>query len=164
VTERHRTYSWQSLTPGANPLSHQSGLEFFQRLKDGSLPLQPIMQTIGWQIHTAEFGHLILELIPEEFLFHGAGLLHGGVIATLLDSAMSGAAFSTMAQGESCTTAQLNVHYLAPVSAKVTRLLIDGKIKQRGRQIITAEGTVQDEHHKLFAHATCTCVVRGAGT
>ena len=157
---RHRAYSWQALNTAAHPLSDRSGLVYFQGLKDGLLPAQPIMQTIGWRLHGVAFGHLILHLSPEEFLFHGAGLLHGGVIATVLDSAMSGAALSTMAQGEACTTVQLNVHYVAAVHAGAGSLIIDGKVKQRGGQIITAEGSVQDEQGKLFAHATCTCVIR----
>jgi uncharacterized protein (TIGR00369 family) len=160
--QRHRAYAWQALNPAAHPLSDQSGLVYFQRLKDGLLPPQPIMQTIGWRLHAVAFGHLTLQLSPEEFLFHGAGLLHGGVIATVLDSAMSGAAFSTMAQGEACTTVQLNVHYVAAVHAGVGSLIIDGKVRQRGGQVITAEGSVQDGQGKLFAHATCTCVVRKA--
>ncbi len=158
--QRHRAYSWQALNNGAHPLSDQSGLVYFQRLKDGLLPPQPIMQTIGWRIRVVAFGHIILHLSPEEFLFHGAGLLHGGVIATVLDSAMSGAALSTMAKGEACTTVQLNVHYVAAVHASVGSLIIDGKVRRRGGQIITAEGSVQDEQGKLFAHASCTCAVR----
>jgi len=141
------------------PLAERSGLEYFTALKNGTLPPQPITQTVGWQIETVEHGLLRLSLKPGGYLFHGGGLLHGGILATLLDSAMSGAVMSTLQAGQGCTTLQLNVHNIRGVRPDGGILIAEGRVRHAGRTSATAEGNLFDSAGRLHAHATTTCLI-----
>jgi len=155
----NRSYAWEIPDDSFRPLAQQSGLTYFERLRDGEIPPQPIMQTIGWRIETVEHGRLGLRLLPGEYLYHAGGLVHGGVIATLLDSAMSGAAMSTLAQGQACTTTQLSIHFVAGVRPAAGELIVEGCVRHRGGTIITMEGAVYDGAARLYAHATASCLI-----
>jgi uncharacterized protein (TIGR00369 family) len=155
---QQRCYDWEPID-GSPPLATRSGLEYYQALRDSVLPAQPITQTIGWTVKNVTQGKIGLSLAPGAHLFHGGGLVHGGVLATLLDSAMSGAILSGLAQGQGCSTVQLNVHYVRGASPETGLLLAEGRVKHAGRTIATAEGEVTDEAGRLYAHATTTCVI-----
>ena len=123
-----RAYEWHPVAGMQSPLATMSGLEFFQGLADGTLPEQPITSTIGWKLEAAEKGLLRLRFEPRPWLFHAAGLLHGGVMAVLLDSAMSGAVMSTLDKGQGCTTVQLSVTPVRSVRAGDGPLFIEGRV------------------------------------
>jgi uncharacterized protein (TIGR00369 family) len=140
-----------------------TGLEYFKALQNATLPPQPITQTIGWKIETVEHGLIRLTLVPEGYLFHGGGLLHGGVLATLLDSAMSGAVMSTLKKGQGCTTLQLNVHNVRGVKPGAGILTAEGRVTHAGRQTATAEGRLTDQAGRLHAHASTSCLIFSTG-
>ena len=157
--QRTRSYQWAPVDAAGPPLAARNGVEYFNALATGSLPHQPVTETIGWNILEVSAGMLKLSLMPEEFLFHGGGLLHGGVMSVLLDSAMSGAVMSSLAKGKGCTTLQLNVHFVRGVRAGSGMLFAEGRMKHGGGTIATAEGQVTDEAGLLYAHATTTCII-----
>jgi uncharacterized protein (TIGR00369 family) len=159
VADRTRTYAWTPVDTSRLPLADRTGLEYFQRLRDGTLPAQPISQTIGWTLEAVEFGKIRLSFVPEAFLFHGGGLLHGGILATLLDSAMSSAIISTLAQGQACRTINLNVNYIRGVTHRDGPLTASGAVDHVGRQMAAATATVTDESGRLYAQGTCTCMI-----
>lgn len=156
---RQRSYEWTSIDPSNPPLSDRSGLEFFQGLADGSLPAQPITQTIGWTVDTVEKGMLRLAFEPQEYLFHAGGLLHGGVIATLLDSAMSGAVLSTLNRGQGCTTLQISINNIRGVKLDTGRLYAQGKVTSAGRRTGVATSTLMDDEGRLYAQGTTSCLI-----
>jgi acyl-coenzyme A thioesterase PaaI-like protein len=65
-----------------------SGLEFVQGLVDGTLPLNTIARTLGYDITEAESGRVVITAEPGRQLLNPAGTVHGGFSATLLDSCM----------------------------------------------------------------------------
>ena len=158
-----RSYDWYGVdAPDGSaepPLAHRSGLEFFRGLVDGSIPPQPITSTIGWTVETADEGFVRLRFEPRPWLFHAAGLLHGGVMATLLDSAMSGAIMTTLDAGQGCTTLQLTVMPLSGVRLDDGPFLIEGTTTSIGRRVGVANGTVRDAAGKLFAQGSVTCLI-----
>ena len=156
---RMRSYHWAPVDAAVPPLASRSGVEYFQALASGQLPQQPITETIGWKILDVSAGLLKLSLMPEEFLFHGGGLMHGGVMSVLLDSAMSGAVLSSLNKGQGCTTLQLNVHFVRGVRDNTGLLFAEGRVKHAGGTMATAEGEITDETGRLYAHATTTCVI-----
>jgi uncharacterized protein (TIGR00369 family) len=157
--QHRRTYTWWQADPAKPPLATRSGLEYFQALQTGALPPQPITQTIGWKIETVEHGLIRLTLTPGDYLFHGGGLLHGGILATLLDSAMSSAVMSTLKKGQGCTTLQLNIHNIRGVRPGAGILTAEGRVTHAGRQTATAEGRLFDQAGKLHAHASTSCLI-----
>jgi acyl-coenzyme A thioesterase PaaI-like protein len=65
-----------------------SGLEFVQGLADGTLPLNTIAQTLGYDVTEAALGRVVVTVEPTGAHLNPAGTVHGGLAATLLDSCM----------------------------------------------------------------------------
>jgi uncharacterized protein (TIGR00369 family) len=128
-----RSYPWIPADTSKAPLAERSGLEYFTALKNGTLPPQPITQTVGWQIETVEHGLLRLSLKP------------GGM--------------STLQAGQGCTTLQLNVHNIRGVRPDGGILIAEGRVRHAGRTSATAEGNLFDSAGRLHAHATTTCLI-----
>src|SRR6266487_1921374 len=86
-TVRTRTYSWTgpSLTLAAR--HDLSGLELLSAMGRGELPLPPVMSTLGIEAVDVGEGWMRFALLPHEMHYNPLGTVHGGVIATLLDSA-----------------------------------------------------------------------------
>jgi uncharacterized protein (TIGR00369 family) len=159
VTSRSRSYDYSVVDMSRPPLADRSGVEFFKGLQDGSIPEQPITQTVGWDIDVVENGYLSLLFEPKDYLLHAAGLVHGGVMATLLDSAMSGAVMTTLEKGQGCTTIQLNISPVRGIRADAPRLRIEGRVVHGGRQTGVATGTIKDEEGRLYAHGSASCLI-----
>lgn len=83
------------------------------------------------------------------------GVVHGGVYATALDTAMGGAVVSLLAPGESTATTSLYVEFLRPAREGV-ELVARGEVVRRGRHLAFVEGTLDDGlgHRFSQAHGT----------
>ncbi|HTB00733.1 MAG TPA: PaaI family thioesterase [Bradyrhizobium sp.] len=75
-------------TVSAERRSEMSGLEFVQGLADGTLPLNTIARTLGYDITEAASGRVVITARPNDSHLNPAGTVHGGFSATLLDSCM----------------------------------------------------------------------------
>lgn len=158
--KRLRSYEW--ITPAfvGPPLKNRSGLQYFEALRDGAVPPQPIAATIGWSVIEVEAGMIRVRAAVGEHLFHGGGMVHGGVLATLLDSAMAGAVMSTLAKDSLCATLNLNVQFLANIRKPERLLTATGRLLQRTGKTAAAEGLVEDEQGNCLARATATILIR----
>src|ERR1700722_8859985 len=83
-------------TVSAERRSEMSGLEFVQGLADGTLPLNTIARTLGYDITEAASGRVVITARPNDGHLNPAGTVHGGFSATLLDSCMGLAVQSTL--------------------------------------------------------------------
>ena len=103
---------------------------------------------------------VVFALEPADWMFNPIGSVHGGVAATLLDSAMGCAVHTTLAPGTGYTTADLHVRYLRAMTAQTGRVLAIGTAVQSGRRQATAEGRIEVEATgQLIATATTGCIV-----
>jgi len=102
---------------------------------------------IGLNVEEVEPGRAVLCLDAEEMHLNGSGSLHGGVYASLLDTAMGLSASSLV--GLRVATTQMNVHFLGAVCGG--RITCRSEIVHRTRQTATAEGRVYDEEGNLVA-------------
>jgi uncharacterized protein (TIGR00369 family) len=121
---------------------------------------------IGMRADEVAAGRVVFSLETGPALANPLGIVHGGVAATLLDSAMGCAVHSLMQPGEGYTTLDLNVHYTRGIALDLGRISAIGEVVHRGRRMATAEGRVVDEGGRLLAHGTTTCMVfppAGAG-
>lgn len=73
-----------------------SGLEFVRGLVEGTLPLNTIAETLGYDIIEAENGRVVVVAEPKNSHLNPAGTVHGGLAATMLDSCMGLAIQSTL--------------------------------------------------------------------
>ncbi len=85
------------------------------------------------------------------------GIVHGGVLATLIDTATFWAAFLRLPDGDGLVNIDLKLNYLKPVTDGVLRA--DGRCLRHGRSICYAESSVFDPDGDLLAHGTSTLMV-----
>jgi uncharacterized protein (TIGR00369 family) len=156
---RTRTYTWGDPALTAAAIGAEPGLDLFKRMEAGELPPPPVMNTIdvdGWSF--AE-GRATFSLTPQEFHYNPLGSVHGGIIATLLDSACGCAVHTLLPAGEGYTTVDLTTKYLRPIGTATGRITATGTVLQRGSRTALAQGQLTDERGRLLAHATSTCLI-----
>lgn len=156
---RTRTYTWQDPLPTAQAGRNLAGLEYLQRLLAGELPGPPIAATMGFTLTEVEFGRAVFEAVPAEFHYNPIGVVHGGLAATLLDSALGCAVHTTLPAGTGYTTLELHVNMVRAITSQTGRLRCEGKVIHNGRQVATAEARLTDADGKLYAHGTTTCMI-----
>jgi uncharacterized protein (TIGR00369 family) len=158
-TTRSRTHTWAAPTTYLDA-GDRSGLEVLRLALDGHLPPAPICGTLGFRLVEADEGRAVFEGEPGEHLFNPMGTVHGGFLATLLDSALGSAVMSTLPPGRAYTTVQLGVNLVRPVFGDTAALRCEGTVLHVGRTTATAEARVTGAADgKLYAHGTTTCAV-----
>jgi uncharacterized protein (TIGR00369 family) len=141
-----------------------SGLSFLQRLADGSHPAPPFAKETDIWIVAAERGRVQFDARPSVRFYNPLGSVHGGWIATLLDSAMGCAVHSLLEPGQAYTTVDMSVSFVRAVFERTGKLTCEGKIIHGGGRVATAEGRVWDQAGTLIAHGSETCLVMPAPT
>jgi uncharacterized protein (TIGR00369 family) len=146
-------------TVSADKRKEMSGLAFVQGLADGTLPLNTIAQTLGYDVTEAVSGRVVVTAVPTTALLNPAGTVHGGFTATLLDSCMGLAVQSTLEKGAGQTTLEFKISLVRPITSETGLIKAEGVVLNRGRRIGTAEGRVTDDKGRLLAHGTTTCLI-----
>lgn len=136
-----------------------SGLDFVTGLVDGTLPLNTIAATLGYDVTEAAHGRVVVTAAPNGTHLNPAGTVHGGLAATLLDSCMGLAVWSTLEQGVGQTTLEFKISLLRPILPDAGVIRAEGVVLTRGRRIGTAEGRITDDKGRLLAHGTTTCLI-----
>jgi uncharacterized protein (TIGR00369 family) len=162
VAPRSRTYAWDDPAALARAGLERSGLEYLRSIMDGELPPPPIALTLGLELLEVDEGRVVFGVAPHEFLFNPIGSVHGGAIATLIDSAASCAVHSVLGPGVAYATTDLHVTYVRPLLAGGTRAICTGELLHGGRRMATASARVEDEQGRLLAHGVVTCTVLGS--
>ena len=136
-----------------------SGLEFVQGLVDGTLPLNTIAQTLGYDVVEAANGRVVVTAEPSGIHLNPAGTVHGGFAATLLDSCMGLAVQTTLEKGVGQTTLEFKISLVRPIAPETGEIRAEGVVLSRGRRVGTAEGRITDGKGRLLAHGTTTCLI-----
>ncbi len=156
---RTRTISWQDPRAQAETARSLSGLEYLQKIVAGELPRPPISALMNFGITELSEGRAVFTVEPAEYHYNPIGVVHGGLAATLLDSAMGCAVHSTLPAGVGYTTLEIKVNYIRPLTAEMGIVRCEAKVIHIGGRTATAEGRVLDASGKLYAHATTTCII-----
>ena len=157
--ERTRTFTWQDPMAVGKAALKMAGADFLRAIQERKLPPPPIASLMGFDIEEVGEGRVVFTVDPQEFHYNPIGTVHGGLAATLLDSAMGCAVHSLLPEGRAYTTLELKVNYLRAIRHDTGRVRGIGKVIHLGGKIATAEGQVVDGAGKLYAHATTTCLL-----
>ncbi|MEC7695332.1 MAG: PaaI family thioesterase [Candidatus Thermoplasmatota archaeon] len=117
-----------------------------------------LAKTIGFSISDFRPGSCVVECTIEDKHLNMGGVAHGGIHATLLDTAMGGTLVSLLSEEEWCATAQLDVSYLNSVGTGV-RLIASAEVVRRGRNIAHVEGRLDSEEGVKVATAKGTWAI-----
>jgi uncharacterized protein (TIGR00369 family) len=137
----------------------KTGMQVFDAIFAGELPYPPIGETLDFLPIEIEFGRAVFQGKPMLRHYNPLGTVHGGWIATLLDSCVGCAVHSTLPAGKGYTTAELKINYVRPVTTKVALLRAIGTVIHVGSRMATADGRLVGPDGKLYAHASTTCFI-----
>ena len=158
-TERTRTITWEDPMVGAKKARTMSGLEYLRAMQNGEIPPPPIAVLINMNVAEVEEGRVVFTVEPAEYHYNPIGTVHGGLAATLLDSALGCAIQTTLPVGVGYTTLEIKVNYIRSMTSHTGIVYCEGKVIYTGGRIATAEGRITDALGKLYAHATTTCII-----
>ncbi len=156
---RTRTVTWEDPRALAGAARGLSGLEFLRKVASGELPRPPISALMNFGVAEIEEGRAVFTAEPAEYHYNPIGVVHGGLAATLLDSAMGCAVHTTLPAGAGYTTLEIKVNFVRPLTAETGAVRCEARVIHVGGRTATAEGRVVDAGGKLYAHATTTCIV-----
>jgi uncharacterized protein (TIGR00369 family) len=157
--QRTRTVIWEDPRALAKAADGLSGLEYLQKIVSGELPPPPIGALMNFRISELSEGHAVFTVEPAEYHYNPIGVVHGGVAATLLDSAMGCAVHSMLPAGVSYTTLEIKVNYIRPMTVETGLVRCEANIIHVGGRTATAEARIVDEKGKVYAHGTTTCII-----
>jgi uncharacterized protein (TIGR00369 family) len=135
------------------------GLDYLRAIGSGEVPPPPIALLLGMEVPRIDPGRAVFTLEAGEHLYNPIGSVHGGVLATLLDSALGCAVHSTLPAGVGYTTIDLNVTYLRPATRDSGRLTCEAELIHSGRKVATCRAHIVDDDGRLYATATTTCLI-----
>lgn len=137
----------------------KSGLEVLQAMLSGEIPYAAIAKTLDFTLMEVTEGRAVFQGRPLAQHLNPLGTVHGGWVATLLDSALGCSVHTLMPPGRGYTTAELSVNYVKALTPRVGRVRAEGKVIHCGRQLATAEARLVGADGTLYAHGTTTCLV-----
>ncbi len=153
-----RTYEYDDPTPIGARARELSGREFVQELIDRDVQV-PVAATNNFRLVEVGEGHCVFETEAAPYLYNPIGTVHGGWYAAVLDAPLGVALDSTLPAGVGYTTLELKVNFVRAVRPEDGTLRCEGRLIHRGRTTAVTEATMKDARGRLFAHATCTCLI-----
>ena len=160
---RSRTITWEDPVAAAEQRLDRSGLDHLNAIREGVLPPPPMAVLMGFDLIDAGEGRAVFAVTPEEFHYNPIGVVHGGLAATLIDSATGCAVQSTLEPGLAYTTLEVKVNFARAITRDTGRVVCEGTVIHRGRRIATAEARlVAEASGRLHAHGTATCLLMAA--
>ena len=159
MAERSRTITWDDPLTMPGRAAAAPGLETLRRVIAGELPSTPMARLMDIRLTEADPGRVVFEAMPADFHYNFSGGVHGGFAATLLDSAMACAIYTTLDAGQNCPTLELKINYVKAITRELGPVRGIGTVLHRGRTTALAEGRVETARGVLLAHATTTCLI-----
>jgi uncharacterized protein (TIGR00369 family) len=156
-----KTVLWHDPAIARDAAATMTGREFLQAMVDGRLPPPPFAQLTGAELVSVGDGVAVFRCTPDESTYNPLGLVHGGVVCTLLDSAAGCAVHSQLPAGVGFSSIEIKVSFLSPANGAT--LEIEGRSLRVGRQVAFAEAHARTAAGKLVGHATTSlALVRAA--
>lgn len=156
--QRSRLVTWQDPIEMAKKMQSLTGVESL-KMMIANKTTPPISELLNFQLIDAQEGKALFSLQPEEYHYNPVGVVHGGLAASVLDSAMACAIHSLLPPETFCTTLELKVNYLRPITLKVGKLRCEAEVLHFGGRTAVAQGKVLDSNNKLYAHSTSTFMI-----
>jgi uncharacterized protein (TIGR00369 family) len=151
--DQSRVVSWVDPERVRSMMDGLSGLEVNEAIRDGRLPEPTLSRVLGIRCVAVSEGEVNAELMPREDLENMGGIIHGGVLAALLDTVMGAALHTRLSAGERFATIDLKVNYLRPLSRASGVMRGMGRVINAGRRVAYVEGEIRDSNAALAVHA-----------
>ena len=130
-------------------LARQAERELARRLRATNAA-----KLFGFTLEAAEPGRAVLRMQVRRRHIQVHGVVHGGILAALADTAGALGIYLMVPRGSRLATIEMKINYLEPVEKGV--LLAEGKVLRRGRNLAVSECDIHSEDHRLVAKALIT--------
>lgn len=157
--KRSRTFEWEDPHTGAKEGLEMAGLDYLLAMMEGKIPPPPLITTLDLQLQKVTVGEAVFTFQPQEFHYNPIGTVHGGVISSILDSALGCTLHSTLDAGVGYTSLDLKVNFLKAVTIKSGLLSATGKLIHKGGRTALVEARLTDNEGTIYAHATSSCMI-----
>jgi len=148
--ERSRVVTWRTRSRSWKAASGLGGIEVLRAIEGGALPPPPVARLLGFEVEQVSEGLVTFAFEPAEFHYNPLGTVHGGILTTVLDSAMGCAVHSRLRAGLSYTTLELKVNFLKPVRVTTGRVRGEGKVVHLGSRVATAEAHLRRQRGRAL--------------
>ena len=165
--------SYDTPDPHARPLTtttlnpdvwtNMTFLEICAAMNRGDLPPAPFALLFGYGRVEVTEGHFETTVPSSPWFTSPAGTIYGGVLASLADTALTGACTTVLAPNFTCAPLDLKVNFLRPLMPDGRPLTARATVVHRGRTLMVAESEIVNADGKLVVKATSSAtVIEGA--
>lgn len=153
---RTRLLRWQDPTPLRETFRREGGLVMLSAIADGSLAPAPMTELLGFRLEEVTPGATVWSAEPGEQHHNEVGLIHGGLAAALLDTALGTTVVSALPAGTRCAGLNLHIDFLRPLPADGGRVRCEGRITRLGTRVVLADAELSDAAGEPLARASST--------
>ena len=137
--------------------------EYFKALQERGQGVNPLFAHLGATLDSVSREEVRLRLAVSKYLLQGAGVVAGGILATMADECMAHAVMSVLESEQSIVTAEMNIRYLRAADPdKGGELIAWAEIVKRGHKLTVASATVHDSDGRLLATAGATFYIHSS--
>ena len=140
-------------------LAGLAGKRVLEMMLSGELPRAPIADSMNLEVAEVGEGRIVFLGKPTVAFLNPLGTVHGGWIATVLDSAMGCAVHSILPPGRLYTTTSMTVNYVRALFGDGAPVRCEASVVHAGGRSATSEGKLWDAQGRLVAHGSETCLV-----
>jgi uncharacterized protein (TIGR00369 family) len=151
---RTKTISWYDPAISAAVGASTPGRDHLQAIIDGEVPVPPFAALVGARLDSVGDGEAVFRCTPDESTYNPGGIVHGGLLCMLLDSACGCAVQSLLPAGVVISSIEIKVSFLSALRANSGEIEVIGKALRVGRQVAFAEAHARNGGGKLVGHAT----------
>jgi len=162
LPDRYRVITWHDPAELMQAAHELSGLELLHRIAGQQLPPPPVADLVGFAPTFVSPGLVVFAFEPREEHYNALGTVHGGIVTTILDTAMSCAVHSELERGVAYATVELKTSFVRPVTLGAGSLRAEGRVVHQGGRIATAEAKLLDEAGTLYATSSSTSMILAA--
>jgi uncharacterized protein (TIGR00369 family) len=156
---RSRTVSWHDPAALRAAGATLPGREFLQAILDGQLPPPPMAALIGSELVSVGEGEAVFRCTPDESTYNSLGIVHGGLLCTLLDTAAGCAVQTLLPAGAGYASIEIKVSFLRSLRANAGEIEARGQALKVGRRVAFAEAHARDQSGELVGHATTSLAI-----
>lgn len=151
--------TWNDPAPALELARTMSGIDSLRAIRDGVAPPPPIAQLLGMGMTRVEVGEVTFTLEPHESHYNPIGVVHGGIMCTLLDTVTGCAVQSTLRPGWAYTSIDITVSYLRAVTLDSGTLTFTGRVTKGGKRVAFATAEGVDAAGDVVATATSSLLM-----
>jgi uncharacterized protein (TIGR00369 family) len=151
--------SMKSYPHAMDVFRRMDGLDALEMMQRGETPQTNLSRWMNFTLEEVERGRVTFAMVPREELYNLIGSVHGGIIATLMDTALGSAVQSLLPAGQVATMMDLQTRFHRPLTAAIPKVFAQARVVHHGRRTATSEAKLVDASGTVYATGTSTMMI-----